>query len=76
VCIERGISLEEVDLAAYKTFSPLIEEDIYAFISVENCVARRKVPGGPAPEMTEAAIGQARTWLRRMQDDSAEKVRT
>lgn len=71
-CIERGISLEEVDLAAYKTFSPLIEEDIYAFISVENCVARRKVSGGPAPEMTEAAIGEARTWLRRMQNDTAE----
>lgn len=71
-CIERGISLEEVELAAYKSFSPLIEEDIYAFISVENCVARRRVPGGPAPEMTEAAISEARTWLRRMQHDTAE----
>lgn len=65
-CIQHGISLEEVPLSTYQSFSPLIGEDIYAFIDVAECVARRRVPGGPAPEAVEKAIQEAQQWLRRM----------
>lgn len=69
-CLEKGISLQDVDLATYKTFSPLIEEDIYEFIDVARCVARRRVPGGPAPEMVSQAISEIQEWLRRMGYDA------
>lgn len=69
-CLEKGISLQDVDLALYQTFSPLIEDDIYEFVDVTSCVARRRVPGGPAPEMVSQAIGEAREWLRRMGYDA------
>jgi argininosuccinate lyase len=69
-CLEKGISLQDVDLALYQTFSPLIEDDIYEFIDVTSCVARRRVPGGPAPEMVSKAIGEVREWLRRMGYDA------
>jgi argininosuccinate lyase len=69
-CIEKGISLADVDLTTYQTLSPLIEDDIYDFIDVARCVARRRVPGGPAPEMVSQAISEAQEWLRRMGYDA------
>ena len=68
-CLEKGISLQDVDLATYQTFSSLIEDDIYDFIDVTSCVARRRVPGGPAPEMVSQAISEVQEWLRRMGHD-------
>jgi len=65
-CIENGISLADVDLTTYQTLSPLIENDVYDFIDVARCVARRRVPGGPAPEMVSQAIREVQEWLRRM----------
>ncbi|NMB01134.1 MAG: argininosuccinate lyase [Firmicutes bacterium] len=69
-CLEKGISLQDIDLAAYQNFSPLIEHDIYQFIDVARCVARRRIPGGPAPEMVSKAISEVEEWLRRMGYDA------
>ena len=55
-CIERGISLSDVSLEEFKTFSPLIENDVYESISIKNCVDKRTVPGGPAPETVKAYL--------------------
>ena len=55
-CIERGISLSDVSLEEFKTFSPLIENDVYEAISIKNCVDKRTVPGGPAPETVKAYL--------------------
>lgn len=71
-CIQKGISLEEVDLATYRDFTPLIEEDVYPYIDVLQCVIRRKLPGGPAPDTVEQAIKEAGEWLRRVKNVSAE----
>jgi len=49
-CIDKGISLLDVDLATFKTFSPLIEDDVYDALSLETCVNKRTIPGAPAPE--------------------------
>ena len=55
-CIERGISLSDVSLEEFKTFSPLIEEDVYDAISIKTCVDKRTVTGGPAPETVKAYL--------------------
>ena len=59
-CIERGIALDDVKLAEFNEFSPLIGDDVYEAISIAACVSRRKIPGAPAREAVEAAIRNAR----------------
>jgi len=68
-CIDNRLTLDELDLATYRQFSPLIEDDIYEFIDVKACVARRRIPGGPAPEAVQAAIEEARQWLAGVQNE-------
>ena len=47
-CIENGKTLESLSLDEYKSFSEVFDEDVYDFISLETCVSKRNVPGGPA----------------------------
>lgn len=63
-CIREGCRLEDLSLTAYKEFSPHIEADIYDFIDAAACVARRQVPGGPAPSAVKQALAEAQEWLR------------
>lgn len=62
-CVERGISLDQLSLEEMQSFSPLVEEDVYSMISVDHCVAARKVPGGPAPDAVRKAIDNIRRKL-------------
>ncbi|MBO8157998.1 argininosuccinate lyase [Thermosyntropha sp.] len=71
-CIERGKDLEELNLSEYQEFCRLIDEDVYEFLAVKECVARRKVKGGPAPEQVLKAIDEAKVWLGREKDVQAE----
>ncbi|MDR1735701.1 MAG: argininosuccinate lyase [Oscillospiraceae bacterium] len=62
-CIEGGETLDTLSLDEYKTFSPLFERDVYAAINLDACVARRAVPGGPAPGAVRAHIENLMDWL-------------
>lgn len=64
-CINKGKSLEDMTIEEYRKASPIIDEDIYDAINIENCVAARKIPGGPAPEAVKASIAAGREWLNR-----------
>ena len=66
--ITNSKNLAELSLEEYRQFSAVFEEDIYRAISIESCVQRRNVPGGPAQEAVEAAIGLARTRLREIDE--------
>ncbi len=68
-CVDNRLSLDELGLPAFQQFSPLIGEDIYDFIDVKACVARRRIPGGPAPETVKMAINEASEWLRKVQNE-------
>ncbi|MEQ8202121.1 MAG: argininosuccinate lyase [Syntrophomonadaceae bacterium] len=68
-CIDNRLALDELDLDTFRQYSPLIEADVYEFIDIKACVARRRIPGGPAPEAVGAAIEEARQWMGRMQDE-------
>ncbi|SCW27944.1 argininosuccinate lyase [Ruminococcaceae bacterium YRB3002] len=49
-CIEHNTSLERLSLEEFRQFSELIDEDVYDAISLETCVNKRTLTGGPAPE--------------------------
>ncbi|MDD2586822.1 MAG: argininosuccinate lyase [Syntrophomonadaceae bacterium] len=67
-CIENKLVLEELDISTYQEFSPLITEDVYKYLDVLECVNRRKVPGGPAPEVVTRALEAAGAWIRSVKD--------
>ncbi len=49
-CIERGAAIEDLTLEELQEFSKEFDEDIFEAISLDTCVAGRKLTGGPAPE--------------------------
>jgi len=57
---EKGCDLAELGLDALRRFSPLIEQDALAVLSVEGSLASRDHVGGTAPEQVRAAIAKAR----------------
>jgi len=61
--IDNNTSIDTLTLNELKSFSPVIEEDIYTEISLEKCVSGRNVPGGPARESVLEAINHARVFL-------------
>ena len=54
LCIEKGLTLETLPLEEYQKICPAFDEGVYQAISLERCVAGRKVLGGPAPENVRA----------------------
>jgi len=62
-CIENGKTLESLSLDEYKSFSEVFEEDVYDFISLETCVSKRNVPGGPAEKPLRAQLDYIAAFL-------------
>ncbi len=62
--IEKGSALEELSLAELKAFSSVIEEDVYAILTIESCLAKRNALGGVAPEQVAFAVEQAEARLK------------
>lgn len=62
-CLSVGCALNDLSLDTYKQFSHFFEEDIFTAIDLNVAVAKRKLPGGPAPETERAAIERAREKL-------------
>ena len=54
LCIEKGLTLETLPLEEYQAICPAFDHGVYQAISLERCVAGRKVLGGPAPENVTA----------------------
>ncbi|KKM09992.1 argininosuccinate lyase [Clostridiales bacterium PH28_bin88] len=64
-CLKEGKDLQEISLDQYRQFAPAFEEDVFRAISVEACVARRSLPGGPAPDAVRQSINHGRAWLEK-----------
>lgn len=62
-CVKEKRVLEDLTLAEYQALSPAFDGDIYQVISIEECVAKRNIPGGPAREAVEATIEAGKQWL-------------
>jgi len=56
----EGRELGELSLEELRTFSPLIEQNVHAALTVEASLRARAVTGGTAPEAVARALDQAR----------------
>jgi argininosuccinate lyase len=61
--VETGRDLVDMTLDELQEFSPLIEGDVFAVLSLEGSVAARAVVGGTAPDRVREAAAAARAWL-------------
>jgi argininosuccinate lyase len=55
--------LATLSLASLQRYSPLIEDDVYAVLTLEGSIASRDHPGGTAPAQVRAAVRGARASL-------------
>ncbi len=62
-CIEKNITLEEMQIEDYKKFDNNFEKDIYNEISLEKCVINRNVIGGPSPIQVSKRIVEVKEIL-------------
>jgi argininosuccinate lyase len=60
---KKGVALEALSLDELRTFSPLVDEDVFAVLEHESAVRRRKVSGGTGPEPVAAQLAVLRAWL-------------
>ena len=61
--IERHLELNDLSLNDLKSFSALIEEDVFESLSLEQTLATKAQEGGTAPERVAEALVAARTGL-------------
>ncbi|MDX9709765.1 MAG: argininosuccinate lyase [Trichloromonas sp.] len=63
-CVETGKDIPELSLEEFRRFSPLIEGDIYEFVTLEASVNARRATGGTARAAVEREIARARAERR------------
>jgi len=63
MCIDKGISLDELPLDDYKSVSPVFENDIYEAISLKTCVEKRLTKGAPGPKAMLDAISEYEAYM-------------
>lgn len=61
---QKEVDLSDISLEDLKSFSALIEDDIYQVLSLEGSLASRDHIGGTAPNQVSAAIARARILLK------------
>lgn len=62
-CVREDRALLELSLPELRAECPDFEEDVYQAISLETCVQRRNLRGGPAPEAVAQSIRRGEEWL-------------
>jgi argininosuccinate lyase len=61
--IEQKVELNDLTLEDLKSFSPLIEQDVFEALSLERTVATKARIGGTSPERVAEALISARARL-------------
>jgi argininosuccinate lyase len=62
-CEQRGCNLVDLSLEEIRSFSTLIEADVFSVLTLEGSVAARDHIGGTAPKQVRAAIARQRALL-------------
>ena len=65
LCIDKGISLDELPLEEYQKISPVFEKDIYDAVSMKTCVEKRETYGAPGPDVMKKVIAVNREYLEK-----------
>jgi len=60
---DKGCDLADLALAELQEFSPLVDEEVFAVLTLEGSLASRNHIGGTAPAQVVQAIGRARACL-------------
>ena len=61
--IAKQKALEELSLDELKSFSHVIEDDVYTILSLDSCLAKRCAKGGVSPQQVRIAIAAAKQQL-------------
>jgi argininosuccinate lyase len=61
--IERGVELDGLSLKELREFSPAIDEDVFAALSLERTLASKDQTGGTSRRQVAAALAEARVFL-------------
>lgn len=61
--IDQGVALEALDLKTLQTFSNVIDDDVYALLSLQSCLDKRNAKGGVSPQQIRLAIAVAKQRL-------------
>ncbi|ELH4833521.1 argininosuccinate lyase [Vibrio campbellii] len=72
--IAKGCALEELSIEELKSFSEVIEADVYDILTIDSCLEKRCALGGVSPQQVAYAVDQADKRLSQ-RDSSAVKVR-
>jgi argininosuccinate lyase len=62
-CIEQHIDLPDLPIEVLQQFCPIIEEDVFAILSLEGSVKARNHVGATAPNQVKLAIQQLKSAL-------------
>lgn len=62
--IELGQELDRLSLAELREFSPVITDDVYLALSLEQTLKSKSQVGGASPELLTAALARAREILK------------
>jgi len=62
-CSRKGCALENLELNELKQVSEVFESDLYEAISIETCVNKRNITGGPAAEAVQKVIDRSTALL-------------
>ncbi|MGF1740772.1 argininosuccinate lyase [Vibrio profundum] len=69
--IGKGCALEELSLEQLRSYSNVIDDDVYAVLTIESCLAQRNALGGVAPQQVAFALGQAQQRLAQRENRTA-----
>ena len=61
--IKRGVELQELPVEEMRSLSPLIEDDVFAALSLEQTLATKSQIGGTSIKRVSAALADARSRL-------------
>lgn len=70
--VEKRVSLEELPLDYYQSYTQLFGADLYPYLELEAAVQRRKVFGGPSEESIRRQIIESKEDLRRFREQLLE----
>lgn len=64
LCIDKGISLDELPLEEYQKISPVFQDDIYEAIAMKTCVEKRNTIGAPGETAMNQVIAANEKYLQ------------
>ena len=64
LCIDKGISLDELPLEEYQKISPVFQDDIYEAIAMKTCVEKRNTIGAPGEAAMKQVIAANEKYLQ------------